>query len=83
MPLTKLAFCPACGYTFDSATETTGKSRPSAGDISICLRCANVMAFTEDLGVRALTATERDEVYRDERVRHARAAVILNNLTNP
>lgn len=47
------AACPNCGYKTDAATlcdEAAPKdSRPCPADITVCLRCATVLQFTEDM----------------------------------
>ena len=47
--------CPKCGYFFDSATcvdETKGDIEPTAGDISLCVNCAAILEFDENLKLR-------------------------------
>jgi hypothetical protein len=43
--------CPACGFPFERATCTTGDHQPKAGDLTLCIRCACVLIFTEGLGL--------------------------------
>ena len=57
--------CLACGYAMDSATVVTSKRRPKPGDVSLCVRCANVAAFRDDLQLRPLTELEKVSVLSD------------------
>lgn len=41
--------CPICGKELDSATSAHGNDRPSPGDISICIYCATILRFDENL----------------------------------
>ena len=46
--------CPYCGHTLDAVTPTPDnpEATPSAGDITICFGCAEVLILKEDLTVR-------------------------------
>ena len=47
--------CPKCGHLFNSATcvdETKGDIEPTAGDISLCVNCAAILEFDENLKLR-------------------------------
>jgi hypothetical protein len=61
--------CPSCGKHLDacSGVEAGGRS-PSPGDITICLYCGHVMAFSDTLGLRDLTDDERRETAHDSRL---------------
>ena len=52
---TKESECPSCGEILCAAA---GSRQPSAGDFSVCQRCANVMIFNADLSLRQPTAAE-------------------------
>jgi hypothetical protein len=54
--------CPACGKVSDTATDPTSDEEPSSGDITICLTCGHLMAFTDEMTVRELTWEEMHEV---------------------
>lgn len=51
--------CPACGAPVRYATSTHGDHAPSPGDVSVCLECAAVNVFGEDLTLRPSTLAER------------------------
>ena len=57
--------CPTCGKLLDAATPATDPgTRPSPGDISVCIYCGGLGMYIagSPVGVRALTPQERDEV---------------------
>jgi hypothetical protein len=47
--------CPGCDRNLNA---TTGDGGPSPGDYSICLYCATVLRFNEDMTVRAVPDKE-------------------------
>jgi hypothetical protein len=62
---TPLNACLNCGYEMDAATATNPAYEmepPKPGDIAICLKCAHIHAFADDLTVRELTDAEVVEV---------------------
>jgi len=67
--------CPNCGEHLDacSGVEAHGKA-PSPGDITVCLYCGHLMAFTDILGLRVLTEAELNEVSDDPRIMAIQAA---------
>jgi hypothetical protein len=56
--------CRICGELHNSTRNAQeGHTRPpQPGDFSICINCAAISVFTEDLGLRAPTDEERGEV---------------------
>jgi hypothetical protein len=52
--------CPHCGKSLDGATDPTGGAVPSPGDLTLCVYCAGVSIFGEDMQLR--TATEEEEM---------------------
>lgn len=46
------SFCPSCGKRFDQASSAFGESTPKPDDITICIRCGQVMLFNLDMTVR-------------------------------
>jgi hypothetical protein len=53
---TKPNLCPYCGALLDAAGSFDEESTevPGPGDASICIGCAGLLVFTEDMGVRKL-----------------------------
>ena len=50
--------CTACGINHDRASMVNGEGKPSCGDITVCIDCGHIMAFTNDLTFRELTDKE-------------------------
>jgi hypothetical protein len=78
---TPLNHCLDCGSAIDAGTpaDPNDPSIPSPGDIAICLHCAHVMLYADDLTVRALTDAEVVEVAGDpDMVRAVNAIAKLN-----
>lgn len=50
--------CPNCGHVIDRATSAFGDHTPREGDISICIRCAQVNIFNADCSIRPATLTD-------------------------
>jgi hypothetical protein len=69
--------CLSCGNMLDSAAGIDGAITPSAGDLSICLRCGHMAKFVDSNTIRQLTGTELIEVCADPgiaRMQRVRAA---------
>lgn len=58
-----LTLCPHCGYPIDRASSAKGGANaPRPGDLSICLACAGILIFGDDLRSRALNDSELAEL---------------------
>lgn len=45
--------CPTCDYAADAATCVDKRdARPRVGDITLCLKCGEILIFDEDMKVR-------------------------------
>lgn len=55
--------CPVCTHPFNRATnaENGVQEEPSPGDLSICVECETVLAFTDQLTLRKATDEEIKE----------------------
>lgn len=53
--------CPYCGKSFNAAANMKNTVRPRPGDWSVCIACAAVLVFNEDLTVRKPTAQESEQ----------------------
>jgi hypothetical protein len=59
--LPRPSLCPSCGYTLSAAgsiPEDAGR-RPSPGDFSVCMNCCQLLAYNDDLTVRAVSTDEK------------------------
>jgi hypothetical protein len=65
---TPLSYCLDCQMLITAGSDVTENDNPRPprpGDLAICLHCAHVMAYADDLTVRALTDAEAVEVAGD------------------
>jgi len=46
--------CPSCGYRVDAASGISTDEAPKPGDVTLCMKCGQVMQFTATLGVRGV-----------------------------
>jgi hypothetical protein len=59
MKIASDATCPLCSSLLDDAMPVDGpEDEPEAGDISVCVHCKAILAFTEDGYLRLLTDGE-------------------------
>ena len=65
MPVSR---CTACGALFDAATEVEFGTTPSPGDVTVCIRCAHVMVYADDMTLRNPTIPEMIDVAGDKRL---------------
>lgn len=55
----KPSACPFCGYAADAATcFENDEARPRPGDFSLCLECAEVLVFDDEVALRKPAAGE-------------------------
>jgi len=60
--------CLHCGALNDAAFSVGNDAEPSPGAITMCLECGHVMAFADDMSLRALTGDEIKKVAGDKRL---------------
>ena len=58
--------CPFCGYRSETASAPGDKS-PEPGHIAVCISCASVLVFNDDLRLRAMTQAEFADLHPDNR----------------
>ena len=63
------SICPGCGDRLDCASPAFGNDTPAPGDVTVCLRCGHMMAFSKNLRLRELTKAERRKADNDARIR--------------
>ena len=57
-----LDHCPNCGVPLDRVSHAAdAKATPSPGDLTVCLYCAHLLAFDDELQMRELTEAEKVE----------------------
>ena len=50
--------CPTCGYKMDAASCPYSGETPSPGDPSVCLKCGELLVFSDEMVPRRPTARE-------------------------
>jgi hypothetical protein len=50
--------CPECKYAIDAATAAFSHARPKPGDVTVCLNCAAILEFADDLTVQRTDTTK-------------------------
>lgn len=50
--------CPNCGKTLDAATACEGDRKPAPGDFTVCIYCAIILRFDNDMNLREVTKEE-------------------------
>ena len=79
-----LCHCPHCGEKLDAAS-LFGKQkadRASPGDFSVCINCAAVLRFRDDLTLRATTLGEHKEA-DPEKLDQIMKAILFCKKMNP
>lgn len=60
--------CLSCSHRHDRATCVGDEGSPSPGDVTVCIRCGHIMAFSTDLSLRELNDEEMHAIAGDKRV---------------
>jgi hypothetical protein len=51
--------CPKCGKTFDATTGAYDNNIvPRKGDVTVCIKCGEILVFKEDMRTRLPTEKE-------------------------
>jgi hypothetical protein len=71
-----LSECPHCHYKMDCATcVDKPEELPKPDDVTICLKCGEVLVFTENMGLRLPTLYEYEKYGTDPRIIGAQIVV--------
>jgi hypothetical protein len=65
----------ACLKCHTECDRVSGDGQPRAGDITVCINCGHVMAFTDSLGFRELNRRERRFAARNKEIAVAKALI--------
>lgn len=49
--------CPVCMYKLNAATALDGMAAPTEGDVTLCINCASILEFGDEL--QLLVATQK------------------------
>ena len=60
--------CPECGHVADGATGAGNNTTAKPGDVSLCIECACVAIFDEDLQRRKPTTDEIFMLNKDRKL---------------
>lgn len=60
------ATCPRCLRNLDAAGGVGHDARPRPDDLTVCIYCTTILAFTADFGLRPLTKRELEEMPTSE-----------------
>ena len=58
------ANCPNCGHGLEQVTAIGHGQEPKAGDVTVCINCAEILRFNSD---RSLDAVDRRKDQMNER----------------
>ena len=61
--------CFACGHQFNCSSGADYDAAPTAGDVTVCIRCGHLMIFTSPFTLRNPTAPEHVEIMANPQVR--------------
>lgn len=64
--VTPTNLCPHCGYMIDRASGLDGEQGPRPGDVTLCLRCAEVSLFGATLQLEIPPAGFMDDWQRED-----------------
>ena len=80
MPQVKTSICPKCFTILSAATNMDDENlRPKPGDVTVCLYCAEVLVFNEDLTLRRPLAGEIEDP-DGELARHVAAVKAIQGI---
>jgi len=75
--------CLHCHGDLSAATNVTSNEKPKEGDLSICVYCGHLMAFTKDIALRELTPEEQTWCDQSPVVQTSQAMVRSQNYVHP
>ena len=59
--------CPCCGHILNRHEDPGSGRRPGPGDVTVCINCAGVLHFTNDMGLAVLPDLDLlGEEHRDQ-----------------
>ena len=76
--------CPACFYQIECATAAGGgENRPGPGDFSVCLNCAELLRYDDQLNLYIPSEDEMAELDSEAKALIDRARVIIVTKIRP
>jgi hypothetical protein len=71
--------CPFCFILLDTVNNTDGGTAPDPGDFTVCLGCASVMRFDENL---QLVAAKFEDIPIQDRAKFATLKMCVEEIKN-
>jgi len=68
--------CCECGHTLKAASGLDTTERPDPGDATLCINCAGLNIFADDLSLRAPRADEKIAAAEDADLRRSRTIIL-------
>jgi hypothetical protein len=78
--------CPICSHKIDAASHVSERGEyatPTAGDLTVCIRCSNWLIFRDDLSMRPITPEERRELTPELRAKLVAVTMATNQIPWP
>lgn len=74
--------CPKCTYQFDCASliANAESKGPQPGDLTLCIKCATILSFTEEMGLRLISDRELRRLSLSTRGELARAQYAIRRM---
>lgn len=69
--------CPSCGYTGNKATSRNQGPAPKPGDIGVCMRCAEVLEYKEDM---TLQLAQLSTLMKMDQLQHAAVTLMQERI---
>lgn len=60
--------CPHCGQVLDGASNVTNDERPEPGDVTVCIICAGLAEFDEDMNLTMPSEAKKKDALTHEEV---------------
>lgn len=70
--LERPSFCPFCFKLLDAASILGSEAAPTPGDFTVCIECANVLRYADDMSLIASSLMEVPTYLRMETAKIAR-----------
>lgn len=62
----KTTVCPHCNVAVSADAAVSSDQPPKKGDFTVCINCAVIMVFTEDLALKEATLCELAEMLTEQ-----------------
>jgi hypothetical protein len=73
------SLCPICGHKLDGAFCTDGDHQPKPGHFGVCIKCATVLVYGDDLKVKICPVRVWGTSEAADEINRVRAAIMEMN----